>query len=165
MIEKFNTAEDKDYERSVGYCDSILNNCPASVFHIVLKCENLLRAYKLKEAQVFSKDLMKRPDTCTVPIIIAWCGRIRAYSGGDIIGMKLIKDALQRDPDLKDAMKALKLIKTVGPLKDEANALVKEEKYEEAIAKFDECLLLDPLNITYNASILLNKSIAQTKLG
>jgi len=55
MIDKFNTDADQDYERSLGYCDSILNNCPASVFHITLKCENLLKAYKLKDAQKFSK--------------------------------------------------------------------------------------------------------------
>jgi len=108
---------------------------------------------------------MERPDTNTVPIIIAWCGRIRAYSGADIIGMKLIRDALQREPDLKDAMKALKLIKQIAPMKEEATNLFKEENFEEAIAKFDECLLIDPLNITFNATILLNKSIAQTKLG
>jgi len=67
MIDKFNSEEDKDFERAVGYCESILNNCPASVFHICLKCENLLKAFKLKEAQDFATDLMKRPETCNVP--------------------------------------------------------------------------------------------------
>jgi len=36
---------------------------------------------------------------------------------------------------------------------------------DEAIAKFDECLQLDPLNLNYNATILLNKSIALGKQG
>jgi len=111
MIEKFNSDEDKDYQRAVGYCDSILTNCPASVFHICLKCENLLKAYKLKEAKEFASELMKRPDTCNVPSIMSWCGRIQVYSGGDVVGQKLLKEALQRDPDCTDAMKAIKMIK------------------------------------------------------
>ena len=35
----------------------------------------------------------------------------------------------------------------------------------EAIKKFDQCLELDPLNLTYNATILLNKAIALNKKG
>jgi len=62
-------------------------------------------------------------------------------------------------------MKAIKMTKTLASAKEEASALFKEEKFDEAIAKFDECLKLDPLNLSYNATILLNKSIAQTKQG
>jgi len=86
MIDKFNSEADQDHIRAVGYCDSILTNCPASVFHICLKCEQLLKAYKLKEANEFSSELMKRPDTCNVPLIMAWCGRIKIYAGSDVIG-------------------------------------------------------------------------------
>jgi len=55
MIDKFNSEEDQNFDRAVGYCDSILNNCPASFFHIGLKCENLLKANKLQEANEYSK--------------------------------------------------------------------------------------------------------------
>ena len=48
-------------------------------------------------------------------------------------------------------------------MKEEAGADFKAEKLDEAIAKFDKCLELDPFNLTYNATILLNKSIALTK--
>jgi len=163
MIDKFNSDEDQDHERAVGYCDSILTNCPASVFHICLKCEQLLKANKLKEANEFSSELMKRPDTCNVPLIISWCGRIKCYAGSDVIGFKLLKEALSRDPDCTDAMKAIKMGKTTSAAKDEAGALFKAEKFDEAIVKFDECLQLDPLNLSYNATILLNKAIVLSK--
>jgi len=137
MIDKFNSEEDKDYERAVGYCDSILTNCPASVFHICLKCENLLKANKLKEAQDFSSELMKRPDTCNVPMIITWRGKIMIYSGSDIIGQKMLKEALQRDPDNVEAMKAIKMVKVLNQNKEEASELFKADKLDEAIEKFD----------------------------
>lgn len=140
MIDKFNSEEDQDFQRAVGYCDSILNNCPASVFHICLKCENLLKACKLKEAQEFSAELMKSPDTGNVPLIMAWRGRIMIYGGGDTIGQKMLKEALQRDPDCSDAMKAIKMVKTITQAKEEAGELFKANKLDEAIEKFDECL-------------------------
>jgi len=57
-------------------------------------------------------------------------------------------------------MKALKAVKVATQNKEEAGELFKAEKLDEAIAKFDECVALDPLNLNYNATILLNKSIA-----
>ena len=87
------------------------------------------------------------------------------YSGSDIIGQKMLKEALQRDPDCVEAMKALKMVKVATQNKEEAGELFKAEKLDEAVEKFDQCLLLDPLNLNYNATILLNKSIALTKKG
>ena len=44
-------------------------------------------------------------------------------------------------------------------MKEEASADFKAEKLDEAIAKFDKCLELDPFNLTYNATILLDLSL------
>jgi len=48
-------------------------------------------------------------------------------------------------------------------MKDEASDLFKKSKLDEAIAKFKECLEIDPLNIHYNATIYLNIGIALNK--
>ena len=140
MIEKFNSNEDQDHQRAVGYCDSILANCPASVFHICLKCEQLLKAYKLKEAEEFATELMRRPDTSNVPVIMAWCGRIKHYAGNSVTGQKLLKEALTSDPDCSDAIKAIKLAKTTNTAKDNASELFKAQKFDQAIKAFDQCL-------------------------
>lgn len=49
-------------------------------------------------------------------------------------------------------------------MKTEATELFKAEKYPEAIEKFTECVQIDPLNANFNATLLLNISIAQEKL-
>lgn len=41
--------------------------------------------------------------------------------------------------------------------------MFKSGKLEEAIKLFDECIQLDPLHLTFNATILLNKAIALVK--
>lgn len=42
--------------------------------------------------------------------------------------------------------------------------MFKNNKLEEAIKLFAECVALDPLNLTYNSTLLLNKAIALVKL-
>ena len=134
MIAKFgNDESDTDYERAVGYCTSILTNCPASVQHSALKCEYLLRAYKLKEASTFSSELMKDPDMQSSPLIMSWRGRIMIYNGNEGIGKRMLADALQSDPDLKDAQKAIKALRVQALKKEEASQLFKENKLTEAI--------------------------------
>jgi len=75
----------------------------------------------------------------------------------------MLKEALNRDPDCNEAKIAIKMVKVTKANKEEAGALFKADKLDEAIEKFDECLQLDPLNLNYNATILLNKSIALVK--
>lgn len=59
----------------------------------------------------------------------------------------------------------MKLGIKAAKMKEEAAAIFKEQKFEEAIEKFEECLLLDPMNACYNSTLLLNISICQVKLG
>ena len=57
------------------------------------------------------------------------------------------------------------MIKKAATMKDEAAAIFKENKYEEAINKFEECLKLDELNANYNSTILLNTAICYSKIN
>jgi DnaJ family protein C protein 7 len=50
-------------------------------------------------------------------------------------------------------------------MKEEASEVFKSGKYTEAIEAFNKCLEFDPLNAHYCATILLNISICQDKLG
>lgn len=47
--------------------------------------------------------------------------------------------------------------------KEQASEAFKQNHLDEAIKLFDECVQLDPLNLNYNATLLLNKSIALSK--
>ena len=85
-----------------------------SIYHTSLKCEYLLRACKLKEATKYTSELMNRSDTCNIPLIICWRGRVLIYSGNEAQGKKLIAEALRLDPDLEDAKRALKMLKAAA---------------------------------------------------
>lgn len=79
------------------------------------------------------------------------------------MGTKLLKQCLQQDPDNKEAGKALKMIKLATSKKEAASEAFKNNNLDQAIKLFDECVELDPLNLQYNATLLLNKAIALTK--
>ena len=48
-------------------------------------------------------------------------------------------------------------------MKDEANKLFKEGKIKEAVEKFKQCVEIEPLNVTYNATVYLNLAIGLHK--
>jgi len=84
MIDRFTSDPNaSDYDRAVTYCSNILTNCPASIRHNALKCEYLLRAWQLKEANKFSNELMLNPGMACIPLIQCWRGRILCYSGNE----------------------------------------------------------------------------------
>lgn len=92
-----------------------------------------------------------------------WRSRVVIYNGNEVMGTKLLKQCLQQDPDNKDAARALKMIKVAAQKKEAASEAFKLNQLDEAIKLFDECAALDPLNLQYNATALLNKAIALTK--
>jgi tetratricopeptide (TPR) repeat protein len=125
----------------------------------------MLLACQLKDVNKFTNELMNKASMQGNAQIISWRGRVMIYSGNTTLGKQMIQSALQLDPDLKEAAQAIKMIRTSEQLKDAAGELFKENKMQDAIKKFDECLALDPLNLTYNATILLNKAIALNKIS
>lgn len=156
--------EDIDYEKAASYCNSILKNCPLASYYMCQKIYFLLKSNQLKEAETYSKQLLERPEIPYNSQLNSWRARVVLYGGNEVMGKKLIQQCLAQDPDNKDAQKAFKMIKTAASKKELASEAFKENKLEEAITLFDECLALDTLNLNYNATVLLNKAIALCKL-
>jgi len=54
----------------------------------------------------------------------------------------------------------MKNLKKSLKLKEEASEVFKSGDFEDAVVKFTECVAVDPLNANFNATLLLNVSIA-----
>ena len=59
----------------------------------------------------------------------------------------------------------LKNIKRCNDLKEEATQLFKNNKYQDAIDKFNECVGVDALNLNYNSTVYFNIAVAYSKLS
>jgi DNA-binding GntR family transcriptional regulator len=51
--------EQKNFEKANDYCKAILETCIESIYHICTRMEVMLRAYMLKEATDFGKEMHK----------------------------------------------------------------------------------------------------------
>ena len=161
-----NAIRDEAYEKAVTNLNSILKDCTFSIRHLCLKIECLCNSFQFSEANTFSAALMKREHAiCNNPMILFWRGRVLIYNGNEVLGKKHLVQAMNFDPDLKQCQAVIKSIKKAQGMKEEAAAVFKEAKYAEAIELFNECLEVDTLNAQFNATILLNISICQDKLG
>lgn len=79
----------------------------------------LLRAFRLKEATDFAKEMHKQPAIISAnPKVRSWIGRIFCYGGNENLGKQLVMSALQSDPDLVDAQRAIKNLKKAAEAKE-----------------------------------------------
>lgn len=81
------------------------------------------------------------------------------------LGKKYIREALNKDPDNVNYQKGWRNLVKMEKVKKEATDLFSANQFKEAIEKFNECLELDPLNKTFNSTILFNRAIAFSKLS
>lgn len=81
------------------------------------------------------------------------------------MGKKYIRETLNKDPDNVNYQKAWRNLVKMEKVKKEATDLFTAGQYQESIEKFQECLELDPLNKTFNSTILFNRSVAYSKLN
>jgi len=87
--------ENKNYEKAVDYLKVLLETCIESIYHICCKMEYLLRAYRLKDAIDYAKEMHKQPAVISAnPKVRAWIGRIFCYSGNEALGKQLVMSAL-----------------------------------------------------------------------
>jgi len=70
---------------------------------------------------------------------------------------------LELDPDNEGIKKAIKNIKLSNELKEKASESFKKGDIQAAISQFQDCLDLDELNVTYNATMYLNIGLGLIK--
>lgn len=78
--------------------------------------------------------------------------------------LKVLRMAIDCDPDFKDAIKWLKVVKNLHRMKEEGNNEYKAGRWQAAIDKYTEALAVDPANKSTNSKILQNRALCYSKL-
>ena len=155
-----NAYEQGNYDKAVTNLTQLLEDCSMSINHICKKMEALMLSYQYEEANTYSAQIMKSGDYLrNNPQILCWRGKVLTYTGNEALGKKHFQQALNFDPDLKECQIVMKRSIKSAKMKEEAAAIFKEQKFKEAIEKFEECLEIDPMNGNYNSTLLLNIAI------
>ena len=66
----------------------MLEHTFASLNHICLKIECMLKAFKFEDAAKYSATLMKSDKFANNPRILCWRGKVLIYTGADVLGKK-----------------------------------------------------------------------------
>lgn len=125
----------------------------------------MLRDYKFDDANKFSANIMKNNQFANDPRLLCWRGKVLIYTGADVIGKNHLTRAMNYDPDLKECLNVIKLLKKVNTMKEEASEVFKAGNFEEAITLFKNCLEVDEFNAAMNSTICKNIALCYTKLN
>jgi len=91
-------------------------------------------------------------------------GRVLYGQGENDKAIQHFRQALNCDPDYKDAVKYLRLTQKLDRLKAEGNDYFKSGKMKEAVEKYTEALAVDPTNKPTNSKILQNRALCYIKV-
>ena len=116
----------------------------------------------LGEAQSVAMSLLRRNDKDPEALVLR--GRVLYGQGTNDKAIQHFRQALNCDPDFKDAVKYLRMVQKLDRLKEEGNAAFKAGKFREAVNVYGQALEIDPQNKGTNSKILQNRAMASIKV-
>jgi DnaJ family protein C protein 7 len=116
----------------------------------------------LGEAQNIAMSLLRQNNQDPEALVLR--GRALYAQGENDKALQHFRQALNCDPDMKPAVKNLRMVQKLERLKQDGNAAFKAGRYQEAIDKYSQALEVDPANKNTNSKILQNRALCNSKL-
>jgi DnaJ family protein C protein 7 len=116
----------------------------------------------LGDAQNVAMNLLRSNQSDPEALVLR--GRTLYAQGDNEKAIKHFRQALNCDPDFRDAVKYLRLVQKLDRMKEDGNKDYKSGRWQSAIEKYTEALEVDPLNKGTNSKLLQNRALCQIKL-
>lgn len=117
----------------------------------------------LGDAQSVAMSLLRNNSQDPEALVLR--GRALYAQGDNDKALQHFRQALNCDPDFKDAVKYLRMVQKLDKMKEEGNTAFKAGRYEEAVKLYGQALEIDPQNKGINSKILQNRAMASIKVG
>lgn len=91
-------------------------------------------------------------------------GRALYSQGDNDKAIQHFRQAVNCDPDYRDAVKYLRLVQKLDRMKSDGNTEYKAGRWQAASDKYSEALEVDPLNKGTNSKLLQNRALCRTQL-
>ncbi|KJR86477.1 uncharacterized protein SPSK_02223 [Sporothrix schenckii 1099-18] len=98
------------------------------------------------------------------PEAIILRGRALYSQGDNAQAERHFRRAIDLDPDMKDAIKWLRIVQKLDRMKEEGNKEYKAGRWQAAIDKYTDALSIDPANRGINSKLLQNRALCRLKL-
>ncbi|KAK5685123.1 hypothetical protein LTS10_003199 [Elasticomyces elasticus] len=116
----------------------------------------------LGSAQNIAMDLLRNNNQDPEALVLR--GRALYGLGENEKAIQHFRQALQCDPDFKDAVKYLRMVQKLDRMKEEGNNHFKYGRYQQALDVYTNALEVDPTNKGTNSKILNNRAMCYSKL-
>ncbi|POS84306.1 hypothetical protein EPUL_005218 [Erysiphe pulchra] len=116
----------------------------------------------LGDAQNIAMSLLRTNNADPEALVLR--GRVLYAQGENEKAITHFRQALNCDPDYRDAIKYLRVVQKQERMKSEGNVEYKAGNFKEAIEKYSEALEIDPSNKSTNSKLLLNRALCHLRL-
>ena len=116
----------------------------------------------LGDAQTITISLLR--SNSQDPDALVLRGRVLYAQGENEKSIQHFRQALNYDPDLKDAVRYLRMVQKLDRTKEDGNIAFKGGKLDEAVRLYGMALEVDPTNRFTNSRILQNRALASIKV-
>ncbi|MCJ1382569.1 hypothetical protein MMC17_005682 [Xylographa soralifera] len=115
----------------------------------------------LGDAQNMAMSLLRNNNQDPEALVLR--GRALYAQGDNDKALQHFRQALNCDPDFKDAVKYLRMVQKLDKMKEEGNVAFKGGKYKDAVKLYSAALEVDPFNKGTNSKLLQNRAMASIK--
>ena len=112
----------------------------------------------LGDAQNMAMSLLRNNNQDPEALVLR--GRALYAQGDNEKALQHFRQAINCDPDYKDAVKYLRMVQKLDRMKEEGNAAFKAKDYQKAVDLYTSALEIDPQNKNTNSKLLQNKALA-----
>jgi DnaJ family protein C protein 7 len=123
---------------------------------------NMGNAKALGEAQSITSHLIRSNQRDPEALVLR--GRIIYSQGDNSQAENHFRQALECDPDYKDAASWLRKVKRLERVKNDGNIEYKARRWQAAFDKYTEALSIDPTNRGTNSKLLQNRALCRIQL-
>ena len=152
----------KDYRTALFNVRKALEIATESHAFKLMKAESLVFLGKNSEAQEIVNDILRSDSRNADAIYIR--GLALYYTDNVEKAFQHFQQVLVFSPDHEKAKKIYKTAKSLLAEKQKGNDALKDNKVQEAVNIYTKALEIDPLNISTNAKLYFNRSIAYLKV-
>jgi len=116
----------------------------------------------LGDAQNIAMSLLRNNNADPEALVLR--GRALYAQGENDKAIQHFRQALNCDPDYKDAVKYLRMVQKLDRMKADGNADYKAGRWSSAVDKYTEALEVDPQNKGTNSKLLQNRALCRIQL-
>ncbi|TVY47552.1 DnaJ-like protein subfamily C member-like protein [Lachnellula occidentalis] len=116
----------------------------------------------LGDAQNIAMSLLRSNNKDPEALVLR--GRALYAQGENEKAIQHFRQALNCDPDYRDAVKYLRMVQKLDRMKADGNAAYKAGRWISAVDKYTEALEVDPLNRGTNSKLLQNRALCRIQL-